>query len=72
MAALVVNHGDLTRIAREVGRDSSVVGRWVSGARKPDGESRGLLWRKFQIPPHWFDEPVDAAAVSPPTPGAAA
>jgi len=39
-----------------LGRSKGVVGDWLRGKSKPDGESRGRIYEKFGIKPHLFDQ----------------
>ncbi len=47
-----------TVLADKVGRNVSTVSKWESGQQSPEGLALAALSKIFQLPMHWFTQPV--------------
>lgn len=54
---LSMEHRDYTQedLRQLIGKSKGVIGRWLRGDQRPDGESRGLLFELLKIKPQAWD-----------------
>lgn len=62
LAKKLPNHGDQRRFAAAHGIGEDVVSRWIRGVRTPSVKNRRWLQQEYNIPWHWWDERIEAAA----------